>query len=516
MRYKNKIIIAIILLVVALGASYAVDAYQGLVQIKDKVIRLHIIANSDTLEDQSLKLKVRNEIISKANEEFEKVSSKIESEKIVIEELEQIRQIAEEVVRNNNYDYKVNVYYGNYDFPRKQYEDIVFPAGKYDAVRVVIGEGKGKNWWCVMFPPLCFVDFGKKEDGDTEAFDVDTEKKLSEILTEEEIEMIKINRGLSNIKLKSVLAEMIDRGKMENAGIDVRVDEEEIYAAIAPISWGAKGDIVKEIQKRLKDWDYYDGAIDGDYGAKTFEAVKKFQTKNNITADGIVGKQTAKALGISLDDTNITYSGSGSKAVPIKKGAKGEIVKKIQKNLKDWGYYTGTIDGIYGEKTYQAVKNFQTKNGLEADGIVGPNTASSLGISLENAKVTQEEEKKEESVSRNDNVYLLGKAVHGESRGETYIGKVAVAAVVLNRVEHPDFPNTIAGVIYQPGAFTAVSDGQINLQPDEASLKAANDAINGWDPTYGCRYYWNPATASSKWIWSRQVVVKIGKHWFGN
>lgn len=190
-------------------------------------------------------------------------------------------------------------------------------------------------------------------------------------------------------------------------------------------------------------------------------------------------------------------------------GSRGEDVRKVQDRLSRWGYYTGSVDGVYGARTYRAVRRFQAKNGLAVDGIVGPNTAAALGISLRDTATRS-------SVSRNDNVYLLARAIHGESRGEPYIGKVAVAAVILNRVEHPSFPNSIASVIYQPGAFTAVSDGQINLQPDQDSIKAARDALNGWDPTYGCRYYWNPATATSKWIWSRKVIVKIGKHWFGN
>jgi N-acetylmuramoyl-L-alanine amidase len=118
---------------------------------------------------------------------------------------------------------------------------------------------------------------------------------------------------------------------------------------------------------------------------------------------------------------------------------------------------------------------------------------------------------------RISDVQLLARAINGEARGEPYEGQVAVGAVILNRVEAPQFPNTIAGVIYQPGAFTAVSDGQINVPIDENStvVKAAQDALNGWDPTYGCLYYWNPATATSKWIWSREIVVKIGKHNFG-
>ena len=113
-------------------------------------------------------------------------------------------------------------------------------------------------------------------------------------------------------------------------------------------------------------------------------------------------------------------------------------------------------------------------------------------------------------------VQLLARAINGEARGESYEGQVAVGAVILNRTKDPNFPKTIAGVIYQPGAFTAVDDGQINVPIESGSsvLKAAQDALNGWDPTDGCIYYWNPATATSSWIWSKQVVKKIGKHYF--
>lgn len=191
-------------------------------------------------------------------------------------------------------------------------------------------------------------------------------------------------------------------------------------------------------------------------------------------------------------------------------GSRGDMVKQVQTKLKNWGYYIGRVDGDFGEKTYNAVRKFQSKNGLKVDGIVGQKTYNALGISVSKAG------SKGQGATRQDEKVLLGKLITGEARGEPYIGQVAVGAVVLNRTRHPSFPNTIAGVIYQPGAFTAVSDGQINLAPTDSCLKAAGDALNGWDPTEGSRYYWNPATATSKWIWSRTVIKKIGKHWFGN
>ena len=184
-------------------------------------------------------------------------------------------------------------------------------------------------------------------------------------------------------------------------------------------------------------------------------------------------------------------------------------IKTVQTKLKRWGYYSGSVDGIYGAKTKTAVKNFQRKNGLTADGIVGPKTAAAMGINLKTSTTTTST-----STSSNSNLYLLAKCVHAEARGEPYAGQVAVAAVILNRVKSSKFPNTISGVIYQPYAFTAVADGQINLEPNETAYKAAKDALNGWDPSYGSIYYYNPATATSKWIWSTTKVVQIGKHIF--
>lgn len=191
-----------------------------------------------------------------------------------------------------------------------------------------------------------------------------------------------------------------------------------------------------------------------------------------------------------------------------KYGSRGEEVTKIQTKLKRWGYYNGSIDGVYGSKTVEAVKYFQRKNGLKQDGIAGSATLSAMGI-------TSNSQSKSSSTSSNtSNVNLLSRIIYGESRGEPYTGQVAVGAVIMNRVKSSSFPNTIAGVIYQSGAFDAVSDGQINMEPDETAKKAARDALNGWDPSYGAIYYFNPATATNKWIWSRPTTVTIGKHRF--
>jgi len=189
-----------------------------------------------------------------------------------------------------------------------------------------------------------------------------------------------------------------------------------------------------------------------------------------------------------------------------KYGSRGQEVRTIQDKLKRWGYYTGNVDGIYGSLTVSAVKRFQQKNGLKVDGIAGTQTLNSMGI--------MQSSNSGSSTNNSSNVNLLARAIYGEARGESYTGQVAVGAVIMNRVRSSKFPNTIAGVIYQSGAFDAVSDGQINLQPDATAKKAAQDALNGWDPSYGAIYYFNPKTATNSWIWSRPVTVVIGNHRF--
>ncbi len=191
-----------------------------------------------------------------------------------------------------------------------------------------------------------------------------------------------------------------------------------------------------------------------------------------------------------------------------KYGSRGAEVTQIQTKLKRWGYYFGNIDGIYGSQTLEAVKYFQRKNGLQVDGIVGKNTLAAMGI------MNSSNSSSGSSSSYQNDLNLLARIVYGEARGEPYTGQVAVAAVVLNRVKSSSFPNTVSGVIYQKGAFDAVSDGQFNLTPNSTAKKAAQDALNGWDPTYGAIYYFNPATATNKWIWSRPMTVTIGNHRF--
>ncbi len=201
------------------------------------------------------------------------------------------------------------------------------------------------------------------------------------------------------------------------------------------------------------------------------------------------------------------------KSVLSRFGSSGEEVFKIQQRLLSWGYYGGDVDGIYGSATVAAVKKFQQKNGLKVDGVAGSETLSALGLPTGNDSATSSTGG---AAANESNVYLLARAINGEARGEPYTGQVAVGAVIMNRVQHASFPNTIAGVIYQPGAFTAVSDGQIHAEMTDSCIRAARDALNGWDPVGGAIYYYNPRTATNQWIRTRPVVMTIGKHVFCN
>lgn len=188
-------------------------------------------------------------------------------------------------------------------------------------------------------------------------------------------------------------------------------------------------------------------------------------------------------------------------AASYQRGSSGETVRQIQTKLRNWGYYTGSVDGVYGSGTEKAVRLFQQKNGLTVDGKAGAQTLAAMGIQTG-------------ATGGSAQVDLLARLISAEARGEPYSGQVAVGAVVLNRVRHPSFPNTIAGVIYQNGAFTAITDGQFNQPVADSAYRAARDALNGWDPSGGAIYYFNPAKTTSKWIWSRPLIVVIGKHRF--
>ena len=198
-------------------------------------------------------------------------------------------------------------------------------------------------------------------------------------------------------------------------------------------------------------------------------------------------------------------------AASYKKGSSGAVVTQIQTKLKSWGYYTGTVDGIYGSGTERAVRAFQQKNGLTVDGKAGDQTLAAMGLSAGGGNSSNSGGSGGASSSQVD---LLARLISAEARGEPYSGQVAVGAVVLNRIKHPSFPNTLPGVIYQSGAFTCITDGQFNQPVAESAYRAARDALNGVDPSGGAIYYFNPSTATSSWIWSRPLITVIGKHRF--
>ncbi len=197
-------------------------------------------------------------------------------------------------------------------------------------------------------------------------------------------------------------------------------------------------------------------------------------------------------------------------------GSNAEDVRQVQQRLKDWGYMSdGTVDGHFDWKTEEAIKKFQKNHGLPAEGKAGQQTLDAMGLGhLLQKQPASTEYQASRGTTNRDEAYLLAQAIYGEGRGEPYIGQVAIGAVILNRVEHPSLPNSINEVIYQPGAFTAVSDGQIYLMPDEIALKAANDALSGWDPSGGAIYYYNPEKTTNQWIYSRPIIKTIGKHIF--
>ena len=217
-----------------------------------------------------------------------------------------------------------------------------------------------------------------------------------------------------------------------------------------------------------------------------------------------------RTLSLLLTVTALMCAIAPAALAVLEVGSRGSDVTAVQRKLIQWGYLSGNADGRYGEKTRAAVLAFQRKNGLAADGRVGPSTAAAMGITLSGGGGAVAASASIISADHR----LLSRLVYAEARGETYKGQVAVAAVVLNRVASASFPNTVSGVIFQSGAFSCVSNGQINNTPDSTAIRAALDALNGWDPTGGCLYYYNPRATDDKWIRTRTVKTVIGNHSF--
>lgn len=247
----------------------------------------------------------------------------------------------------------------------------------------------------------------------------------------------------------------------------------------------------------------------------------KKSTKRNLILGTVAGALALTAVFSVLNPTDKSADVSTQAIVSVqtavlRQGSTGGEVKEVQRRLKLWGYYNGTVDGVFGAGTRSAVIAFQKKNGLKADGVVGKSTYKALGMNSSYQTLVDQNTTNGQSTGgfTSSEVYLLAKTIYAEGRGEPYTGQVAIGAVILNRVRDSAFPNSISGVVYQKHAFTAVSDGQINLTPNETAMKAARDAISGWDPTGGALYYYNPAVATSAWIFDRQTVTVIGKHVF--
>lgn len=218
----------------------------------------------------------------------------------------------------------------------------------------------------------------------------------------------------------------------------------------------------------------------------------------------------------SITTIGVAPYNNAARAIAYNYGDRGNIVLEIQRRLKAWGYYDGSLDSVYGYRTYTAVRGFQGKQGLKVDGIAGDSTLNALGINAGQyaTNTAAKSQSPSKYTTNNQDVLLLARAINGEARGEPYDGQVAVGAVILNRTRDSRFPSTIAGVVYQPGAFTAIVDGQIHAEMKPTSINAARDALNGWDPSGGAVYYFNPATSTNKWIWSRPLIKVIGKHRF--
>ncbi len=293
-----------------------------------------------------------------------------------------------------------------------------------------------------------------------------------------------------NLVITAVTCALLAAVLLIGVGLSFAPPAEEAFS-----QFGSTGTEVRRIQTALKSNGYYTGAVDGIYGSATRDAVRKFQAAKGLAVDGICGNATLTALGI------------GGSSTVLRKGSSGSGVKQVQQRLLNWGYYTGSVDGVYGSATETAVRKFQRNNGLSVDGICGVKTLSAMGLAnLSNASHA--------TSANNGNVYLLARIISAEARGEPYRGQVAVGAVVLNRVRSSQFPNTLSGVIYQKGAFTAIDDGQFNEPIADSAYKAAREALAGADPTGGCLYYYNPVTATSSWIYSLPVKMTIGKHRF--
>ncbi len=337
-----------------------------------------------------------------------------------------------------------------------------------------------------------------------------------------------VNRTFIKMVMLCLIVALISTGSFPSVFAQNGTNHRETFAqttfGAAILKKGAKGGDVYELQGRLKHLGFYTGSVDGVFGQRTYLAVRLFQYEFGLKIDGIVGPKTKLKLWKSTKHWRPEMTRTKAKETVLKRGSRGGNVWDLQGRLKYIGFYTGKVDGHYGERTYRAVRLFQYEFGLKIDGVAGSKTLQKLRAATKNYTPDKIEKKpkqaKTASVPKssygfsNNDIHLLAQAVYAEGRGEPYTGQVAIAAVILNRIESEKFPDSVSGVIFQPLAFEAVADGQIWMQPDESAKKAVRDALNGWDPSGGALYYFNPDRATSKWIWNRPQIKKIGKHIF--
>ncbi|SMO35476.1 N-acetylmuramoyl-L-alanine amidase [Melghirimyces algeriensis] len=310
------------------------------------------------------------------------------------------------------------------------------------------------------------------------------------------------------------------------SGSVATVTQAELAFGKEELKKGATGGDVYELQGRLKYLGFYTGKVNGKLGKRTYRAVRLFQYSFGLKVDGIAGPKTKR----KLVEASKEWAPGVSNRI-YRKGDRGGYVWELQRRLQFIGYYAGKIDGQFGSQTDRATRDFQYRFALKVDGRVGPKTKLKLWKATRGMKLGAKAPAKRrkpaltevkpmrkvpehtKGLSKED-IRMIAQAVYAEARGERYVGQVAVAAVILNRLESEKFPNSPSAIIFQPLAFEAVADGQIWLQPNQRSKKAVYDAINGWDPSGGALYYFNPDTATSDWIWGRPQIKRIGKHIF--
>ncbi|MFC5714197.1 spore cortex-lytic enzyme [Thalassorhabdus alkalitolerans] len=296
------------------------------------------------------------------------------------------------------------------------------------------------------------------------------------------------------------------------------------------IQRGATGDDVVELQSRLQYIGFYDETIDGVFGWGTYWSVKKYQEEFGMEVDGLVGEEMKTMLERSTNyDEEFVQRALREGRQFTHYGQTPKHKQKGPKGAQDQPEVARRDPGAAPEAPAEEPAPAPQEEAPAEEPAPEPAPEAEPEAAPEEPAVpAPEEEEPEEQTneaniqkamnvpdgySEND-IQIMSNAVYGEARGEPYVGQVAVAAVIINRIHSPTFPNTASGVIFEPRAFTAVADGQIWLEPDDTARRAVLDAINGQDPSSGAEYYFNPDTATSGWIWTRPQIKKIGKHIF--